>query len=562
MYTLGVNGWIEGIHDPAAALFRDGELIAAVEEERFSRRKHAFDQIPFAAIEHCLAVAGITAGELDHVAVGWDVGLLLSQAARATVRSTREVVLDLFLPLHRFPERRDRAIEVHAIDHHVAHAAFAFAGSPFDTATALIADGSGEYASTMIARLDRGRPAQVLRSYAFRESIGIFYEAVTAFIGFGRFQEGRTMGLAAYGTPRYELGRALDLDAPPPDPLRCGKEADVLAEWARRFEAVTGRDGFQPRRSYDPARATVRAELALCDVQRDLAASAQAWVEHQLCRLARFAVACSGSRNLVLGGGVALNCPANQAIAQLPEIAGVYVPPAPGDMGVALGAACEALARQGVAVRLPRGHVYAGPAFSASVIADELTRTGVRHRERANPEARIAQAIARGQVVAVFRGGLELGPRALGHRSILADPRSTQIRDRVNRIKGREPWRPLAPCVRADAAAAWFEPADSPYMSFGARVTDRAWAEVPGVVHHDGTARLQTVRAADAPLVAPILDAAEAELGIPMVLNTSFNIGAEPIVCSPVDALRAFFASELDVLFLDRFEVAKQELAP
>ena len=560
MYTLGVNGWVNGVHDPSAAIFRNGELIAAAEEERFSRRKHAFDQLPIRAIEFCLQAAGITAGELDQLAVGWDIGMLLRQSSTGATRLPDAVALDFYLPPTLFPERLGRKIAVHSVEHHLAHAAGAFAASPFERGAILVVDGSGEYASTSVALGDRAHGVRVLRSYPFGESLGIFYQALTAHLGFGAFQEGRLMGLAAYGTPRYTLGPDVDLDREAPDPLRSGKEADVLKLWRQRFEVITGHAGFSSRRVFEPGRACGRPQLDLSPVQMDMAASGQQWIERQMCRLAAMALETTGLGQLVLTGGVALNCPANQRIAKLQGCEGVFVPSAPGDAGVSIGAACAVLMAAGVDVRIPRARAYAGPDFPTALVHSELTRFGMPLRELSQPEAFIAGSIASGKVVAWMHGGMEFGPRALGHRSLLADPRSVEVRDRVNRIKAREPWRPLAPCVKAEAAESFFEQADSPFMSFSAEATERTRRDAPGVVHHDGTARLQTVSADVAPALWAMLDAFEAETGLPMTLNTSFNIGAEPIVCSPADAVRSFAASEVDLLVIDRFVVSKDQV--
>lgn len=557
MYTLGVNGWANGIHDPAAAIFRDGELIAAVEEERLSRQKHAFDQLPHKSIEFCLRAAGITAADLDQLAIGWDTGLLLRQSSTGATHLPDATALDFYLPLRLFPQRRGRVIAVRSIEHHLAHAAGAFAAAPFDRSAVLVVDGSGEFASTSLAVGDRRTGVRILRSYPFSESLGIFYQALTSYVGFGPFQEGRLMGIAAYGTPRFAIEPDVDLDIAAPDCIPDVKENAVLKIWAERFERLTGRPAFMAERRYDPRRATARDELALSQLQKDMAASGQQWMERQVTRLAALAMREARSDRIVLTGGVALNCPANQKVAQMAGCRGVFVPSAPSDAGVSIGAACVMLWDQGVPVHIPRTQVYSGPSFVPAVVHSELTRVGARFRELADPAQFIAQAIAAQRIVARLDGALEFGPRALGNRSILADPRSISVRDRVNRIKGREAWRPLAPSVSADAATRFFEPADSPFMSFCALATAEAQREAPATIHEDGTARLQTVARDMNPGLSSVLDAVEAETGLPIVLNTSFNIGPEPVVCTPADAIRSFAASGIDVLVIDRFAVTK-----
>ncbi len=556
--VLGVNGWVRGIHDPSAALFRSGELVAAVEEERFARRKHCLDQLPYQAIAYCLRAGDISVGELDVLALGWDVDQLLELDSGVAARLDDATLLELFLPLALFPERRGRTIEVVRVGHHHAHAAAAFVNSGFTEAAIVIMDGSGEYASTTLARAGRASGVELLRSHGFGHSLGIFYEALTEYLGFGRFQEGRVMGLAGYGEVRERGWADLDFNEQPArwDPSREPEKA-IKQRWLARFEASFGLPCFAPRWRFEPRTGICRPELELSALQREIAATGQAWLVRQVELLARLALTQTGLDHIVLGGGVALNCPANQAVVGLVGPGRVFVPPAPGDAGVAIGAAAVAIWAAGGQPRAPRELAYGGPEFGRELVVEELERCGLRYRIVDEPARAIAESIAAGEVVAAMHGRLEFGPRALGHRSILADPRTLAQRDRVNRIKGREAWRPLAPSVKAEAVATYFAEADSPYMSFSVPATELTRTLAPGVVHVDGSARLQTVDAALAPEYWAVLDAVEREIGLPLVLNTSFNIGHEPIVCAPLDAIRSFAGSGLDRLFIGEVSVSK-----
>ncbi len=504
MYILGLNGWISGSHDAAAVLFRDGTLLACAEEERLTRRKHALDQLPHNAIDACLGAAGITAGELDCVAIGWDLAArVAADTGRAKRSMSDDEILSLFLPASRFPERRGRTLRVFCFPHHDAHAAAAFYASPFARAMALVLDGIGEDHLGMIAMCDRASGITPVRRFGVRQSLGIFFEALTAHLGFPRFAEGRAMGLAAFGGNGMEIPVDVDWDetapswgAPSSGASSSVAEKDVFSAWRACFERVCGSAGYHPHLRQDPLAARRQASLYIGETQCDLAAAGQRWLERQLAAVVARALAGADTGNLVLSGGVALNCPANAMLCRQPGVTGVYVPPAPGDSGVAIGAACLASLAFGVPPRLDDAHVFAGPHFDRGEVRRLLDQIGVAYRVAAAPERAAAEAIAGGQVVAVCHGGWEFGPRALGHRSILADPQSVAMRDRVNQIKEREPWRPLAPSVLAKCADLWFDlPAPSSFMSFGAAAHAPTRIKAPGIVHHDGSARVQTVGA-------------------------------------------------------------------
>lgn len=562
MYTLGVNGWSSGCHDPSAALFRDGTLVCAVEEERLLRRKHALNCFPHEAIDYCLGIAGLTVAELDRVAVGWDADHLLAHASGVhDATASSSLLLDVYLPRSRFPERGDRAIPVVSVEHHLAHAAGAFAGSGFDEALVLVIDGSGEHDSTTLLRASRTCGFEVLRRHPFTASIGLFYDALTLYLGFGRFHHGKVMGLAAHGVARYELPD-LDLDAEPSprDPARRDHEQRVVDEWMRRFEAITGQGPLRYPLRRSPEDGLRRYDASEPSaVQRDLSASAQVWLERQVCRLVQRGIRQTGLRDVVITGGVGLSCPANYRVLQLPEVERVYVPSAPGDAGVSLGAACHVLQAEGRPVRLPDSHCYAGPRSSDAEVAELLRQCGLAAVPVDEPERVVAEELLRGHVVAWCHGGLELGPRALGHRSILASPLDLEVRHRVNRIKGREPWRPLAPAVLAEATTDHFaSDVRSPFMSFSVPVREATAARAPAVVHEDGSARLQTVHREVEPRLWAAIEAFGRGSGLPIVMNTSFNVGPEPLVAAPRDALRTFWGSGIDTLVLESFVLRKR----
>lgn len=566
MFILGLNGWINGSHDASAALFCDGGLIACAEEERLTRRKHALDQLPHNAIDACLAVAGITAGDLDCVAIGWDLAArFAADRGRPWRRLSDAEILGLFLPLARFPERQGRSPLVLTFPHHEAHAAAAFYASPFARAAAFVLDGVGEFDSGMIAICDRLSGIVPVRRFGIRQSLGVFFEALTAHLGFPRFGEGRAMGLAAYGGDGLEIEQDIDWDDPAPPWGTPGGATDteIFETWRAAFERVCGSAGYKPCWRHDPLAARRQASLEIQATQCDLAAAGQRWLERQLQSLIPHGLTDAGTGNIVLAGGVALNCQANAMLCRQPGVSGVYVTPAPGDAGVALGAACLACAQLDAPPRLDDSHVFAGPGFAPAKVEREFDRIGIAYEIVSEPAKAVAEAIAAGKVVALCRGGWEFGPRALGHRSILADPRSTAMRDRVNLIKQRESWRPLAPSILAECAEQWFElPTLSPFMSFTAAARDVTRTASPGILHQDGSARLQTVTANSANgLFHSIISEFSDLTDVPMVLNTSFNIGNEPVVATPADAVRSFAASPLDVLLVENCLVRKRSAA-
>lgn len=559
MVVLGLNGWINNVHDPAAALFIDGKLVAAIEEERLIRRKHAFDILPHRAIQECLRSGGITANDLDQVAIGWDLDQVTRNMGSGRFSNLSNADLfGLYFPENLFRSRIGPHVPIRMVGHHQAHAAASFSASPFDEACVVVTDGFGESESITIHHADRRRGVRLVQSLPVSESLGMFYLALTQFLGFAPFQEGRTMGLAAYGKPRYQIKRNLDFNRV------CTTEvnADILGNevvngWIKEFGELTGEAPYSFFRNYDPLSGFAYYSEPTVG-QQDLAASGQAWIEDQLCRLVLYAIKMTTCSNVVLSGGVALNCSANQRILELDEVAKVYVPPAPGDAGVSIGAACVLLGLQGEMPRFNDNHVFSGIGYTATEIKKDLEDCGVKYFELPEINSYTAEALARGVTVARFNGRMEFGPRALGHRSILANPDNIRMKAVLNRIKGREPWRPVSPVVLSESVSRYFiTTPSSSFMSFSPKCLSHTENLAPAAVHVDGTARVQTVSPGDSSGLHNLLVEFEKHTGLSMLINTSFNIGPEPIVASPRQALRSFFGSELDMLTLGPFVIEK-----
>ena len=565
MLILGVNAWHA---DAAAVLLRDGVPVLAAEESRFTRVKHTAG-FPEFAVRACLDAAGATIGDIDHIAVASrpeanledDVYYILTgrpghsglvRARLANVAKHRDVPEELASRLD-LPREQVRAA-VHQVEHPLAHMAGAYFGSGIPEAALLSAGVFGDFCSTMTGS-GSGPEVVVLEKALFPHSIGVFMTAIAQYLGFGQYgEEGKVMGLAAYGTPRLkgELGALLQvrerglirLDTDYFTHAEQGVEMvweDLrphLAQlWSFKFADTFGR----PRTNGAP----------LEDRHRDLAASAVAVLSDTLVALAEQLHAQVPVDTLCFSGTVALNALANAELARRGPFTQVLVPPAPGDAGTALGAAMLAHAQVTGTTPPPLASPFLGPAFPDHAIEAAIRRTELPCQQVEDPVAATVDLLCDGKVVGWFQGPMEWGPRALGNRSILADPRSAAIRERVDaRVKLRAAFRPYACAMTAEAADEWLaESPRSPYLSFVLPVREPKRAELPAVVHVDGSVRVQTVTADANPLFHRLLTAFGERTGVPALLNTSFNKD-EPIVCSPEDALKCFRETRLDACVL------------
>jgi carbamoyltransferase len=540
MKVLGVNGVF---HDPAAALVVDGVIVAAAEEERFSRRKHGKVPVPFstwelpeAAARWCLEYAGLRTADVDAVAYSYDPRLGRPVSGDITAE-TWEGLRTLYV--ERAPLFLKTALpgldsgRVTFVPHHVAHAASAYLAAPTPTSSVLVLDGRGERASYLAGRAVGGE-LKVLAVQDLPHSLGLVYEEATAHLGFRRSSdEYKVMALASYGRPRFlpefrELVRATG----------DGGFRTAPIEWAR-FTRPVGKD-----EAWDESHA-------------DLAASVQARLQEVLLDLARWLHEQTGDRDLTMAGGVALNCVANSWLAEHGPFERIWVQPAAGDAGTALGAALYTAQRLGDPMT-PMTTAALGREWSDAALRAWLETAAVPYEEPADIADAVADLLAANAVVAWFQGRSEFGPRALGHRSLLANPAHPDNLRRMNDIKGREQFRPVAPMVLADRAAGIFEgPLPSPYMLFTHRVR-AGWRErIPAVVHVDGTARIQTVDPAQEPRVARMLRAFEARTGLPVVVNTSLNTAGRPMVDDPRDALECFGSAPVDALALGPYLVRR-----
>ncbi len=568
---LGLNAY-HG--DAAAALVIDGELVAAAEEERFNRVKHCAG-FPALAARWCLADAGLAPHDLDHVAVSRDPRANLGRKLLRTIRhgaSARYLkgrlenasrIRDVGSALAEALGVDELRAQVHNVEHHQAHVASAFFVSPFEDAAILSLDGFGDFASTMLAE-GHGSRFEVLERVLYPHSLGIFYTAVTQWLGFPDYgDEGKVMGLAPYGRPRYlvKMRELVKLDGPlfelGLDYFTHDKEG-VDMNWDAGEPTISRIFSDRMVETFGAPRAE-HGELT--DLHRDVAASLQAMLEEAYLHLCEMLWERTRLPNLCLVGGVALNAVANGRVLPETPFERLYIQPAAGDSGTAVGAAFyvwnQVLGR-------PRGfvmeHAYTGPEFSDEEIRAALEEAGLQAERLDDDElfATVAERIAEGDVVGWFQGRMEFGPRALGHRSIVADPRRGDMKDVLNaRIKHREPFRPFAPSILAERCGEWYEQDyPSPFMVLVYKTAADKRGTIPAVNHVDDSGRVQTVEQRIEPRYHRLISEFESLTGVPVVLNTSFNEN-EPIVMTPRDAIETFLQTKMDVLALGNHVVRR-----
>jgi carbamoyltransferase len=598
MRVLGLSAFY---HDSAAALITDGELIAAAQEERFTRKKHD-SGFPKNAVAYCLAEGGIDLGQVDHVAF-YDKPFLKFERLLETYLAfapqgfaSFRMAVPVWLKEKLFQKRllRDHLIECGAgkdieqrllfTEHHQSHAASAFFPSPFEEAAVLTIDGVGEWATTSVG-LGRGHRLEMLKELHFPHSLGLLYSAFTYYTGFKvNSGEYKVMGLAPYGEPKYTrliLEHLIDLKAD--GTFRLNQEyfnyCTGLTMTNGKFDQLFG---GKPRQSDELVRQR----------DMDLAASVQAVTEEVMLRLTRALARDTGQKNLCLAGGVALNCVANGKILRDGQFERIWIQPAAGDAGGSIGAAFAAYhlfrdqARKLNGARDGMRGAYLGPAFEQNEIERRLGGVGAVF-DIVSDEATIdctVDALVEEKAVGWFQGRMEFGPRALGARSILGDARSPTMQRTLNlKVKYRESFRPFAPSVLREALTDWFElDDDSPYMLLVADVVDQrrrlmnqdeqalfgidklnvARSQIPAVTHVDYSARIQTVHADTNPRYHRLLSAFNERTGCPVLVNTSFNVRGEPIVCTPEDAFRCFMGTEIEVLVAGNCVLRKEQQDP
>ncbi len=565
MIVLGISCYY---HDAGAALVRDGRLVAAGEEERFNRQKH-YSDFPRQAVEYCLREAGITIDQVDHV-VFYEKPItkfiriletILSSWPMSWVSWLRSI--PVWVPgklrmVHDIQKNLATDKDILFCQHHLSHAASAFLVSPFDEAAIITADGVGEWTTTGWG-VGRGTSIEMKKELHFPHSVGLLFSAITAYLGFRvNDAEWKVMGLAPYGKPTYVDKFREVVDIREDGSIRLNMKY-FAHHWStqrmfnRRWEELFGR----PTRS---------KESELDDFHNDIAHSGQKIVEEIMVTLARHVHRETRMDNVCIAGGVGLNCVANWRILKEAGFKDIFIQPAAGDSGAALGAAFYVY---NSVLGHPRSHrmdhAYLGPGFTDDAIGRVLKQNQAAY-ERINDEAellrRTAELIAEGKVIGWFQGRMEFGPRALGARSLVADARNPKMKDIINaKVKFREAFRPFAPSVLKEHAHEWFDmPAgmDAPFMLLVPEVRREARAKIPAVTHQDGTGRVQTVTEEHNGRYYRLIREFQRQTGVPIVINTSFNVRGEPIVCTPQDAYNTYLNTGIDVLVIGDYVVTSK----
>jgi len=572
MYTLGINAVY---HDSSATLVRDGVVIAAAEDERFTHVKHAKRPVPFStwelpfhAIDYCLREAAINLSDVDHVAYSYEPALILNGTnkeqmiglpLRPTVGeagSSTSPWDPLFLchilnasgqladgaPHHlqaRFTKTTEEGrLKWRYVEHHLAHEASAFLAAPFDECAVLTMDGRGEAATTSYGVFKDGDYRRITQ-VNLPHSLGLLYEELTDYLGFLRSSdEYKVMALASYGEPRY-LDQFREI-------------VSITGDGQYRVQPLNLTERFGPARM----RGT-----PLTQRHFDIAHSLQRVLEDTVLDMVHWLHRETGMENLAMAGGVALNCVLNARIRERGPFKQVWVQPAAGDAGTSLGAALwvDYRERGGTGRHWQMDHAYLGPAYGDDEIEQFLKWSRLPYRRLDNIADEAAEILAQEKVIGWFQGRMEFGPRALGARSILASPLDARMQARLNEIKDREDFRPVAPVVLEEHAGEWFAGADvAPFMLFVFDVQRGKEDRIPAVRHVDGTARVQTINRAQHPLYYDLISAFHRRTGVPVLVNTSFNTRGEPMVCTPRDVVESFWTSPLDALVIGSFLLTKQ----
>lgn len=538
----------------AAALVMDGKLIAAVEEERFNGLKHSPRIIPLKSIEYCLKQGNIKPNEIDAIGFGYRHPIdyyIRSFAENLKVgnlkRGIREMgsFAEYYIGLIRlFDWLKEKGFRIDGSDklkifffpHHLAHAASAFYCSGFNSSNIITLDGQGEEDSGSIW-IANNEKMKKIKTISSNQSLGWVYESVTDLLGFKpHSHEGKTMGLSAWGKKKLNYN----------DYWKITTDGYYLfPDWKQNLYKK-----FGPKRDKNEE---------LSDTHRNLALTVQKFTENAGASLAKWAYSKNSSPNIALSGGVALNCDMNSTIWQLPFVKQIFIQPASSDAGTAIGAALEISNRLGEPASFKMTHAYWGPGFSDNEIETILKEAKLDYSKVDNIDKEVAKLLAKGNIVAWFQGRMEIGPRALGNRSILGHPGLKGMKDKINKeVKHRENWRPFAPSVLDEAGLMYFEKyCTHPFMVLGFNTNKKGLKDLSQTVHVDNTARIQSVVKKDNPLYHSMISEFGKITGIPAVLNTSFNDSEQPLVCTPKEAIKTFFGTGLDCLAIGNFLVKK-----
>lgn len=559
MIIMGVNGWNKRSHDAAACIIKDNRLVFAVEEERIVRKKHSYNLVPTQSMLYALKYSNLVIDDVDLIAVGWDFKKWFGE------KISQDEILKILLPKKMFFYKKHPKLIL--VPHHLAHAYYSYYSSPFvnQKAGILIIDGQGERESTSLGHVSKNK-ISLDSSLMASQSLGYFYEAACRFLGYSNLDGGKLMGLAGYNKQkRFKFGREFNYcekklsKFPNIIAKEIDVEEDVINWWIKYFKNVFH---LQSRQNSYKFSSSFRFEKDRGDNIANkyifIANAVQDTLEKIILQLTNELKNDYCVDKLVLGGGVALNCLANQKIIDTHKIK-LHIPSSPIDSGVAIGAAIYGVKKYNT--KLIRGlhNAYLGPDYTNKEIEGVLIRNKISYNYIKKPDDVAASLLKRNYLLGWFQGKMEFGPRALGNRSILANPLFKNNKHRLNELKGREQWRPLGVSVTEEDAENYFETNNfSPYMMITVNANEKLKKMCPTIIHIDGTSRPQLVKKSSNPIFYNLIKKFEKLSGLPIVINTSFNRYDEPIVNSPEDALRTFFTTSLDALILNNYVISKK----
>ncbi len=562
---LGLNGWSERGHDASACLVIDNKIIAFAEEERFTRKRYSYDSLPILSTAYCLQEANLKVDDIDYVVYGWNLPKTY-KIRRGQFPFNSKQVLDQIFPKDLYEYIKLPTLEF--MDHHLAHAASSYRTSGFKNASILILDGQGENASGTLAYEKNGE-IEVISQIPISFSLGYMMEAACKYLGLRTSDAGKLMGLAGHG----KTGAVFDnfvfnksgysINSFPEDKAIIGSSLDeqekVIQIWKDYFLSKHPLSTNKTC-SFDLSRGKVSNNSYFNQTHKDFAFSVQKTLEEVVIHLAKILIEKTGCRDLVIAGGIGLNCTTNGRLISENIVDDLYILPATNDAGVSIGAALEKAHQISGFNSKYLEHIYLGPKYDNLQIKKILDGFKIPYKKSSEIYKLTAKSLAKGKIVGWFQGRMEGGPRALGNRSILANPQIKGMHDVVNRIKSRENWRPLAPSILEEYRSDYFQKGIySPFMLQNHKVVKEKVKEIPAVVHANLTSRYQSVKKEANEKYYLLIKEFYRLTGTPLVLNTSFNTGGDPLVCTPEQAIKTFYSSAIDCLAVGDYWITKNE---
>lgn len=561
---LGLNGWSERGHDASACLVVENKIVVFTEEERFTRKRYSYDSLPILSTAYCLQEAGLEVDDIDCIAYGWNLPKIY-EIKRGKFPFTDKQILEQIFPEGLYKYNKLPKLEF--MDHHLAHAASSYRTSGFKEASILVLDGQGENESGTLAHGKDGK-IKIISKIPISFSLGYMMEAACKYLRLRTSDAGKLMGLAGYGRngkifdnvtlsdSGYSINNFHSDEIITKDSL--DEQEKVIRLWKKYF-VPNHPLNIKKTSCFDSLKGNISSNLVFNQAHKDFALSVQNTLEEIVIHLTKILVEKTGCRNLVIAGGIGLNCTTNGRLISENIVDNLYILPAANDAGVSIGAALEKAYQIGRFEFERLEHIYLGPQYSNLQIKTVLDDLKISYEKSNEIHKLAAKSLAYGKIVAWFQGRMEGGPRALGNRSILANPRIKGMHDIVNKIKSRENWRPLSPSVLEEYRSDYFEKGTySPFMLQNHRVVREKAKEIPSVVHVNLTSRYQSVKKGTNKKYYLLIKEFYKLTGTPVILNTSFNIEGDPLVCTPEQAIKTFYSSAIDCLAIGDYWITKE----